>query len=215
MKFSRALYLFPLIGAVSELPALCRTYSFPNWELTAEGLLVERRGIRKEKLITPLRCGCRSPLSSTRSVKNFDWEPGVRGFIRYMPSKHRTVEISGTWIQDFESTAEKTSASSSFNYLFPAGYTVDYFNAQRVKAEYTSRFYDSEINYWGNFSPRNVNYASLCGVVGIRSMFLGEHFTLTYFKGNNAARFLQIYPKNLRRFSKHSRKRRKHHKVQT
>lgn len=190
MRLPYALFFLPLLGAVSELPALCRTYKFPNWELTAEGIYVDRRGIRKQNIINPSMCGCRSILTTATSTHDLDWEPGVRGFIRYMPSKDRTIELSGTWIQDFESTVERTATTFLFNFRFPdVSYDSDFFNAQKVVAHYNSRFYDSEINYWGNFSPRNVNFFSLSGVIGIRSMFLGEHYKVTFSKNQSESSY--------------------------
>ncbi len=188
----RSLRSFLLIAGTlassSQLLALCKTYPFPNGELGLEGLYVQRRGIRKENLIKP-QCPCRSPLTTANTVHDQNGEPGVRGFLRYMPSKKRTVEGSLTWVNKFQSFVHRYSPTSSYSYPFPSGYAQDFTNAQVVKARYTSQFWEGEANYWGHFTPRNVDYFSVSGVIGLRGMYIGEHFHLYYTKLVNTSSY--------------------------
>ncbi len=165
------------------------TYPFPNWELTIEGLYVQRKGVRKASLIRgkarppdpALGCLlCPSRLTTNMVVNDMDWEPGVRGILRYMPSSRRTVEFALTWVDKFEGEKGRRSSKQRLSYLFNRDYTVDYIDAKKVEAEYTSQFLDGEANYWGHMTPRNVNYFSVSGVIGLRGMYLGEHFSLDY-----------------------------------
>lgn len=192
MRLSKSLCLLTLLAA-SPMPlsALYKTYCFPNVELSAEALYVERKGIRKENLIKPIRCPCRSSLTTATCVRGFDWEPGVRGFVRIMPSNERTIELSVSWVNEFKSTVtreapyitDSTAVVPAFSYPFDyPTYALDFTNAQKVTAHYTSQLWDAEANYWGHLTPRNVNYFAFSALIGLRGMYLSEHFRLAYTK---------------------------------
>lgn len=185
MRLTKIFYYLPLLaGLPFQLPALCKTFPYPNGELTIEGLWVQRKGVRNENLIIPPQCSnCPNTLTTSRVVHHMNWEPGVRGMLRYMPSHKRTVEFGVTWVHEFKSKVTRTSPTSSYSYPFShSTYAMDYLNARRVKARYTSQYWDAEANYWANFTPRNVNYFSVSAMLGLRGVYLGEHFKLSYTK---------------------------------
>lgn len=189
---ARSLSILPFLAAIpAHLPALYKTYCYPNAELAVEALAVERKMIRKENLIKTGPCPCRSPLTTATMVHEFDWEPGIRGFLRVMPSDKRSIELALTWIDKFKSSETRVAPFNSrssgplatFSYPFDSQtYDPDFTDAQMVKAHYSSQIWDAEANYLGHSTPRNVNYMSFTGIIGLRGMYVGEHFKLAYFK---------------------------------
>src|SRR5579883_767846 len=114
MRLSKYLGICSLLAALPvSISALYKTYCYPNVELSAEALFAWRKMIRKENLIKPAKCPCRSPLTTATTVKEMEWEPGVRGFLRIMPSNKRTLELSVTWIEQFHSTVTRVAPYNS------------------------------------------------------------------------------------------------------
>jgi len=184
-KFSLPFFL--MTAAVAQVHAVpFKLFKEPQYEMTVEALLVQRKGVAKHVLAVDQNqasqnCGCPdgTVLTTTQVMNEFDWEPGLRAAFSYMPNEQRALEVSLSWINDWD--GEKTVKTGSLSYPFDLSFhTTDYASATRVEAHYSSHLWDAEINYWGQYSGRGADYFSFSAILGARGFYLGEHFKTAY-----------------------------------
>jgi hypothetical protein len=115
-------------------------------------------------------------------VQRFDFEPGFRLGLTFMPSVKNYIEANFLYLQPW--SAHKTrhgDASLSFPFRH-SDYSEDFTDADEAHAHYGSHFWDAELNYWRNFTPRCADYFALSGIAGLRYFHLNEHFRLRMVK---------------------------------
>ncbi len=182
------LLLSAIPSAIHAVP--WKVFEEPQWELTIEAMMVEREGVKKNIIADDFTlarsCDCfpGTVLTATTLKNHFRWEPGLRAALDYTPSQERSIEFSLEWVNDW--IGEKTvTGDQSLYYPFdplPDGspYTEDYNTASIVSAKYKSHIWDAEANYWAHYTHRAADYFSLSAIIGLRGIYLAEHFHMDY-----------------------------------
>ncbi len=155
----------------------------PYWTLELDVLYVQRKGIDNVILVADSSQSGATLLNTTMVLNHFRWEPGVKGALTYTLSAERALECNFSWIHQWHSYIKVYGGGGGSTLSFPfsnSAYTTDYSAARSASATYTSRIWNGELNYWRYFTPAQVDYFSAAGVLGVRGMYIGEHFDLTF-----------------------------------
>jgi hypothetical protein len=160
-----------------------------RWNLVGDAVFMRRSEIHDKPLVRDANrtrtCddGCTFTVISTEGlVKHFHFDPGFRAALVYTEDVKNSFEAVFLWIRPWHGTRHANGDQSlSFPFDSP-DYAFDYTNASEAHAEYHSRFWDAELNYWHHFSPRYTDFFSLSGIMGMRYFHLNESFELTFVK---------------------------------
>ena len=130
----------------------------------------------------PDECDNFKVISSEGLVKHFHFDPGFRASFVYSDDPRSSFEGIFLWVRPWHATRHANGDQSLFFPFDSTSYAFDYYQASEAHAEYHSRFWDAELNYWRHFSPRYTDYFSLSGILGMRYFHLNESFKLTFKK---------------------------------
>lgn len=174
---------------------LADDYSLNNhWFITGDFLYLQRVGLSGHTLVldnnkTLSLCkasyGCSlsyETLSTRNLVKHFNFEPGYRAGISYMPNKRWTVELLHFWVNDWSASAERGGEGALTFPFNDSSYTFDFFEADSAEAHYSSHLNSTELNAWLHITPRRVNYFSFSWLFGGRYIYLKEKFRIAFTK---------------------------------
>jgi hypothetical protein len=161
-------------------------YSLNNhWELVGDFVYMRRSDIHKKKLVKdanktqcPSQCPNFTVLGTKRLVHEFDFEPGYRVGLTWMPDARMGFEWNFLYIQPWHAE-KKVHRNQSLSVPFShTSYTRDFHGASEAIAKYNSHFWDLEWDYWCYMSPRRVDYFSISGLAGLRYFHWDEDFKL-------------------------------------
>jgi hypothetical protein len=161
-----------------------------KWNLIGDAVFMRRSHINDKPLVKdtnkdrscPNECDDFTVISNRGLVKHFHFDPGFRATLIYCEDVKNSFEGVFLWIRPWHGTRHANGNQSLFFPFDSTSYAFDYYQASEAKAEYHSRFWDAELNYWHHFSPRYVDFFSLSGVIGMRYFHLNESFELTFVK---------------------------------
>lgn len=177
--------------------------AFDHWNAKTEFVYMRRSHGSKHSLVEnkhkSQRCNPSCPnfsvLNTDNLVKGFRFEPGYRVSASYSPESRTTFEGTYMWIEEWEDKKERHGRGDLFfpfesdsddddrNDTSTSIAASDYTDADKARAKYESKFWTAELNYWHHFTPRDANYFSLAGLIGLRYFHLNEEFRLAYVKG--------------------------------
>lgn len=178
-----ALFLTGFISICSSAALYADNYKFNHhWNFLADFVYMRRSEIHNHTLVKnsnkfqcPNRCPNFTVMNTRNLVNDFDFEPGYRVGLTYTPNARIGFEANYLWLDEWE--GDKTvhgNQSLSFGNIGD-----DFANASEARGVYKSNFWDSELNFWRYFTPRDVDYFSLSGIAGLRYFNLNESFHLT------------------------------------
>ncbi|MBS3904231.1 MAG: hypothetical protein KGZ39_02770 [Simkania sp.] len=171
----------------------------PFWSADLELLFVKRKGVKQKFLavdtsvsgdIDPL-CMCPQGrvITSNQLMNLFVWEPGVRATLGYSPNARQSVIAAVSWINEWESKKTATADQTLKHDFGDPDYALDYSEASKATGRYTSHLWDAEVNYWRHYTPRDADYFSVSGIIGLRGFYLGEHLRLEFHKPPDRSSF--------------------------
>jgi len=183
----RTLFLAPFIFSVSAFANENMGLN-DHWKIFADFLYIQREKIGYTNIVNdankqdldPCDCFNLHVLNVQKLLGQFDHEPGVRLGIAYQPNARKSFEGNVFWIDTWEGSRVVKGNQSLYFPFRDLNYTIDYVNASKVVATYTSSLWGSELNYWRHWTPRHVNYFSLSGVVGLRYFNLREGINMQF-----------------------------------
>ena len=182
------------------LPSVCGcltlsahdNYSWNNhWELLGDFVYMRRNDIHDKTLVKdkkkrqskcPGACPDFTVINTKNLVNDLGFEPGYRVGLTYMVDPKMGFEWNFLYIYPWQGSKE-VHGHHSLSFPFShKNFTHDFHNADKAHAEYESRFWDLEFNYWCYFTPRRVDYFSLSGLIGLRYFHWDEKFELKMFR---------------------------------
>lgn len=180
--------LSPLCIA-SQLSAKNSSNLNDHWSLLGDFVYMRRADIHNHSLVKdshkfqcPGRCPNFTVIDNEDLVHDFDFEPGYRVGLTYMPSAKNSFEGNFLYLQPWTGEKER-HGNQSLSFPFSnSDYSVDFTRASEAKAEYQSHFWDLEFNFWRHFNPRRIDYFCLSGIAGLRYFHWDEAFKLTMIK---------------------------------
>jgi hypothetical protein len=177
-----------------------------HWGLIGDFVFMRRSHSSNQILAEDSRkirpgCLCDFTVLSTKELINdMGFEPGFRVGAIYRLDAKRSFEANCLYLQPWEAHKER-EADGTLLYPFHSGsvntlvildndpaiqngkdFTNDYFDADRVKAEYHAHFWDLEFNYWRHLSQRWINYFSLSAIFGLRYFHYNERLSDAFYK---------------------------------
>lgn len=155
----------------------------------AEYAYLHRGGIRDFPLVkdTTTLISESKVLDTEELVDNFGCQSAIRGGILYNASICSTLELLYTYIMPWHTKKTITNPAGVLSYPFKDFAPVAGFvNAHRVIAKYQSWLQNGEFNYWIHWTPQYINYFSFSWDMGLRYIQLEEHFSLRFFKSQQA-----------------------------
>lgn len=167
-----SLFLTTLPLAADDL--WCLNYSFNIW---ADYGYLRRSEIKEKTLVLD---GTKKVLTTDDLEDKLGWESAIRGGISYIGNENAYLEAFYTYFYPWES--EKTligngTLSAPFSDPF---LVLDYIDADKVTAKYTSQLQNAELNYWIVVTPRRVCYFAFAWNIGFRFIYLKENFSLEF-----------------------------------
>ncbi len=173
-----------------SLPLSSENYHFNHhWSVLGEFVYMRRSEIHNHTIVkdaNKTQCDNRCPnfevMNSKQLVNDFEYEPGYRVGLSYMPNPRLSLEGNFLWVSEW--TARKVDhGDQSLSFPFKnVDFVQDFANASEAIGVYKSNFWDAELNYWDHFTPRNVDYFALSGIAGLRYFHLYETFQITMVK---------------------------------
>lgn len=129
--------------------------------------------------------GCTT--SRVLDTKNLlkEFQPGIRAALSYVPNARSRYELGGLYVWEMDNSSTKTAKGILSVPFKNASFASDYYGAGKITAQYISRFYTAEANYWRTFSR---SFLVFSGVVGLRYAQISEDFNIdTYKRGNQSS----------------------------
>lgn len=179
--------------------------AFDHWDIKTELVYMRRSKGSNHSIANDINksqacvTGCPdfSVLNTHTLVKGFHYEPGYRASIAYSPENRNTFEATYLWVEEWEDKKDRHRNGTLFfpfetdqdDEIASLANNTDYTNADKAFAKYVSNFWTAELNYWRHFSPRNANYFSLAGLIGLRYFHINEEFRLIYVNGTDRSHY--------------------------
>lgn len=133
--------------------------------------LVERVANGKEKDV----------LSAKELLNDFEFTPGYRVSLGYMPTGKVTCELVYMDLRRWEAHSH-VKGSNNLRFPFKSSkFTVDFTDAFEAKGVYKSHYQEAEFNFWNHLTPRHGEYFTGSWLCGFRYMDLKERFGLRFF----------------------------------
>lgn len=139
-------------------------------------------------------------LSSKQILNEFQFTPGYRVSLGYMPSEKVTCELIYLDLREWEAHHTVTGPDDLYFPFHNSLFTIDYNNAFMAKGRYKSHYQEAEANFWVHLTPRRGDYFSGSWLCGFRYMDLKERFNLKFFNDETPLTSIFI-PSNSRKSS--------------
>lgn len=107
---------------------------------------------------------------------NNDYRPGYSARLQYLPNYWMILEGKFLYLHDSQKS-EPIRKSSLYYPFCDVSSTTDYQGAYQARASYHTTFYNAELNYWWNMTPRWVDYFGFSVIGGLR--YFNETESLT------------------------------------
>ncbi len=160
-----------------------------HWSLLGDFVYMKRTDIHDHAIVKdankfqcPGQCPNHTVISTEDLIHDFDFAPGYRAALIYMPSAKNSFEGNFLYLQPWTGH-KKRHGDHSLSFPFKhSDYSQDFTNADEAEAKYESHFWDIEFNFWRHFNPRRIDYFCLSGIAGLRYFHWDEAFKLTMVK---------------------------------
>lgn len=127
-------------------------------------------------------CSNYAILTTKDLINDQGFEPGFRGAVIYRYDPKWSFEGQVLWVSPWEEEQEKKGNHDLYFGINEENYNGDYVDADKASGNYRTDFWTAEINGWRHWTPRNTNYFSLSGVLGMRYFHFNEGLGITYWK---------------------------------
>ena len=202
MKNIHAFVFLSLVPLYTPDVLAAKTHHFQHLNLVGDFVYMRRTEIHNERLVKdsnkfqcPNLCPNYTVIDSEDLIHDFEFEPGYRAAITYTPSEKNSIEANFMYLTPWEGH-KKVHGDQSLSFPFKSSdYDLDFTDASKAVAKYVSQFWDAELNYWRNFSPRLATYFGLSGIAGFRYFHWNESFKLTMIKPPDRSTY-NIHTKN-------------------
>ncbi len=189
MKNIQAFIFLSLVPLCTSTLLAAKSAHLQHWNLVGDFVYMRRTEIHDQQLVKdskkyqcPNLCPNYTVIDSEDLVHNFDFEPGYRVGITFTPSEKNSIEANFMYLTPWEGH-KRVHGDKSLSFPFKkSDYDLDFTDASKAIAKYTSQFWDAELNYWRNISPRLATYFGLSGIAGFRYFHLNESFKLIMIK---------------------------------
>lgn len=175
------------IGIWSCITPLCAKPNYgvnTHWDVLGDFVYMRRQRINNHSLVKdadkfqcPGQCPNFTVISNKDLVNRLGFEPGARVGVTYKPTPKISFEANALYIAPWTSS-KKVKGDESLYVFSNQDFDFDFTNASEADAHYRSAFWDAELNFWSNFSPRRINQFSLSGIAGLRYFNWDEKFKL-------------------------------------
>ncbi len=156
-----------------------------HWSIVGDFVYMRRTEIHNHSLVEdankfqcPGACPNFTVINNKKLVQDFEFEPGYRVGMTYMPSERNSFEMNFLYLQPWHGEKER-HGDASLSFPFSHTYSNDFTDASEAHAWYESHFWDLEFNFWRNFNPRRVDPFCISGIVGMRYFHWDEQFKLS------------------------------------
>ena len=135
-------------------------------------------------------CNCQFQRCTTKEiVHRFGFESGFKVGSTYM-THHTVWDVFYLWLPPWHAHCDKESSTGSliFSVKHP-DMTEDFDGADRGRAEYTSQFQNTELDFYRYSAPRHGDIFAAAWMVGLRYMSVRESVDIALTKGSNTSSY--------------------------
>jgi hypothetical protein len=192
------------LGAVERITQLN-----DHWGVYGDFVYMRRAHSSDKPLADDLRkvrsdCICDFTVLDTKQLINkMGFEPGYRVGAIFRANAKSSFEANFLYLHPWEAKKEVEARHEGDTLIYPftfgkrdrtlilehdpailrgEAFTRDFFRANRAIGKYKAQFWDAELNYWWNVSPRWINYFGLSTIFGLRYFHYNEDLKDTFYK---------------------------------
>ena len=141
---------------------------------------------------TPGKCR----VKTTELLRDQKSTSGIRLTADYLTDRYTTWQLRYLGMLSWHGSADAYCYKGlEFPFRDNINNTIDYQNANRMRASCDTDFWSSEANYWHHVTPQRVDQFSVSWAFGLRYLSLKEHFNLLAQKDISASNY-KIETKN-------------------
>lgn len=167
----------------------------PHFSLVTDFVYMQRYHVKDNPIITVCNgSDCTTKTLSTKSLVR-NWEPGISATFSYIQDARSSYEVGGLYLWPMDNSSSQTKENSLAFPFNNSGMTHDFFQIDKISANYFSQFYTVEANYWKVFSSSRTSFFALSGMFGLRFANIGERFTVKAYQNNEHSTY-KIKTKN-------------------
>ncbi len=176
MDYSKVAILCGTLLTVAMEASSKERESFSHWELFGDFVYLKRTDLHDMSIVKD--SDDHTKIHTKDLIHSFDFEPGYRVGLFYSPNDKNSFEGNFLLVEDWKGRKKK-QGDEDLSFPFTSStYDLDFTDADRAKAEYSSGFWDAELNYWRHFGPHGQEFFRLSGIVGLRFFHWDERFSL-------------------------------------
>lgn len=124
----------------------------------------------------------------TKDLTN-SYMPGIQAFLSFLPDEKSLYELGSLYLWEMNNTETK-HARGDLTIPFKKALPIeDYSHVDSLTANYKSRFYTWELNYWRTLSATRTSYFTLSALFGLRFMNLSDSLFLNVYKGSDHSNY--------------------------
>lgn len=157
-----------------------------HWDLYGDFLYMKRSDLHGVSLVKNKEA---TVIRSKDLIRQFDFEPGYRVGLLYSSNAKYGCEGVFSYLEPWKGSRDK-HRDDSLSFPFKSStYDADFTDASRAKAQYSSHFWDAQLNFWRYFTPRLENYFGLSALMGLRFFNWDEFFKLQMVKSPDTSSY--------------------------